>query len=199
MKKTKQVCFYGSAVLLVCSFAAGIAELFGVSVCFFGTPLHQYLAIPICLFSVLFCIFACKRVSAETGETHGTLQNRLLRISCIVLCVLTVCITVAAAALTATQYTGQTISEDKAYKIFYETENEASEPIAHLYRRYSPFLMTYRNSAVLYGYADSVNAVETDWGDTYCTLSYYGYSEEAQSADDVQTLSRKLYYEPNNR
>ncbi|MGN0519698.1 MAG: hypothetical protein ACI4LB_03070 [Candidatus Fimenecus sp.] len=198
MTKSQKVCFYISAVLWVCSLAAGVAELFGISVCFFGTPLHQYLAIPICLFSVLFCILVCKRISGEADE-RSRLQNRFLRGACIVLCVMIVCATAAVSALTATHYAGQILSEDKAYKIFYEVEGEDSEPIAHLYRRLSPFLMTYRNSAVLYGYADSIDAIETNWEESYCMLSYLGYTEEAQSADDVQIVSRKLYYEPIDR
>lgn len=196
MKKSQQVCFYVFAVLFALSFAAGIAEAFGVSVCFFGTPLHQYLAVPICLFAVLFCLFACKRIGAFGEKDGNALLSKLLCAALIALCAVTVCITAVAAALTETQYVGQALSGDKAYKVFYETETADAEPIAHLYRRHSPFLMTYCNSAVLYGYAGEIAEIETAWGETYCTISYAGYSEDAQSADDIQTLSRKLYYEP---
>lgn len=198
MDKTRRVRFYVYFVLLVCSLAAGAAELFGISVCLFGTPLHQYIAIPICLFSVLLCVSVCQYLVRETTQPYGKLQCKLLCAVCIVLCGIIVCVTALTAALTATHYAGQSISDDKAYKIFYETEPEGNEPIAHLYRRHSPFLMTYCNSAVLYGFAgEDLTSVEPDWGEAACTLYYIGYPEEAESADDLQTLSRKLYYSPN--
>lgn len=201
MRASRQrVCLSISFAFLLGSLAAGAAELFGVSVCFFGTPLHAYLAIPICFFSVLFCILLCMRVRGSVVAKGGkTVQAKLLCALLCILCAVFVCITVSAAALTATHYTGQCISEDKAYKVFYETETEDAEPIAHLYRRHSPFLMSYRNSAVLYGFAGDIFEVEAEWGETACTLYYVGYPEEAESADDLQTLTRKLYYTPSER
>jgi len=195
MKKSERVWFSVGAVILIFSLAAGGAELFGVSVCFFGTPLHGYLALPICLFSVLICCLLCKRIAAgEEVGTH-TLQNKLLRAALIVLCVFFVCVTAILALWSKTDYAGQDVSEDKAYKVFYEVETDDAEPIAHLYRRYSPFLMTYRNSAVLYGFSGELNDVQTEWTPSYCTVSYQGYGDDAQTAEDLQTLTRKLYYE----
>lgn len=187
----RKIWFPVTGICLLLSFAAGILELCGVSVCFFGTPLNQYLAIPICLFSVAFCVLMCRR------HWEHDLQSKLLRGVFIVLCAVTVCITVFASLFTATHYVGQSISPNKEYKIFYEEQGETGEPIAHLYRRYSPFFMTYRNSAVLYDFAQpTVDAVETAWGDSYCTVSYFGYAMDAKTADELQPLERKLYYEP---
>ncbi len=195
MKKSERVWFFVGAVMLIFSFAAGVAELFGVSVCFFGTPLHGYLALPICLFSVMVCCFLCKQIAAVSHEGTYTLQNKLLRAALIVLCIFFVCITVILALWAKTDYSGQTMSEDKAYKVFYEVETDDAEPIAHLYRRYSPFLMTYRNSAVLYGFTGELSDVQTEWLPSYCAISYQGYGDDAQTAEDLQVLSRKLYYE----
>lgn len=193
MQKEHSVCFYCTGVLWLCSLFAGVGELFGVSVCFFGTPLHQYLAIPICLFSVLLCVFLCKRVRTAP-KTRGTLQGKLLCAACIALCTVTVCVTAFAAAISAVHYAGQNISPDKSYKIFYETETEDSEPIAHLYRRYSPFLMRYCNSAVLYDCAEAPENAELSWEEDYCTISYVAYAADAESAESLEPVSRKLYY-----
>lgn len=198
MTKKQSVSLYGTAFLWVCSLAAGAAELFGVSVCLFGTPLHQYLAVPICLFSVLLCILLCKRIGAAE-ETCGARLAKLLRAACITLCTVMVLATVLLSALTAVHYTGQAVSPDKSYKIFYETEAEDSEPVAHLYRRYSPFLVRYCTSAVLYDCIGSPREAELTWAETYCAVSYTGYGDDAQSAEELQWLTRKLYYDAADR
>ncbi|MGN0559446.1 MAG: hypothetical protein ACI4K8_00120 [Candidatus Fimenecus sp.] len=193
MKREHSVCFYCTGALWLCSLLAGFAELFGVSVCFFGTPMHQYLAIPICLFSVLLCVFLCIRVRAAQ-ETHGTLRVKLLCAACITLCTVTVCVTAFAAAISAVHYAGQSISPDQSYKIFYETETEDSEPIAHLYRRYSSFLVRYCNSAVLYDCAEAPANAELSWEETYCAISYVAYAADAQSTEALEPVTRKMYY-----
>lgn len=195
MKKSERIWFSVGAAMLFLSLLAGAAELFGVSVCFFGTPLHGYLALPICLFSVLVCCLLCKWIASGTQAQTHPLQSKLLRGTLIVLCVLFVFFTAVLALWTKTAYVGQTVSEDKAYKVFYEVETEDAEPIAHLYRRYSPFLMTYRNSAVLYGFTGELRDVQTEWTPSYCAISYQGYGDDAQSVEDLQMLTRKLYYE----
>lgn len=198
MTKKQTLCLYGTAFLWVCSLAAGAAELFGMSVCLFGVPLHQYLAVPICLFSVVLCVLLCKRT--ETAKnTVGVLQVRLLRGVCIVFCAVTVLTAVLLSALTAVHYTGQAVSADKSYKIFYETETEDSEPVVHLYRRYSPFLMRYCTSAVLYDCIGSPTEAELTWADTHCAVSYTGYGDDAQNTEDLQLLTRKLYYGATDR
>lgn len=198
MTKKQSLCLYGAVFLWVSSLAAGAAELFGVSVCLFGVPLHQYLAVPICLFSVVLCVLLCKRTEAAKN-TVSALQARLLRGVCIVICIVTVLTAVLLSALTAVHYTGQVVSADKSYKIFYETETEDSEPVAHLYRRYSPFLMRYCTSAVLYDCVGSPRDAELTWADTYCAVSYTGYGDDAQNAEELQQLTRKLYYDATDR
>lgn len=198
MKKEHSVCFYCTGALWLCSLLAGFAELFGVSVCFFGTPMHHYLAIPICFFSVLLCICLCKRVRAAE-ESRDTLQGKLLCAACIALCTVTVCVTAFAAAISAVHYAGQSLSPDKSHKIFYETETEDSEPIAHLYRRYSPFLMRYCNSAVLYDCAESPEEAELSWEETYCAISYIAYAADAESTEALEPVTRKLFYEATAR
>lgn len=96
--------------------------------------------------------------------------------------------------LTSESYANSCLSADKAHKVFFEEDPVSGEPIAHMYKRYSPFLMAYRNSVTLYGFSGEIQEVEVEWADSYCTVYYVGFHEDAQSSADEQVLTRKLFY-----
>ncbi len=194
MKKPLYIVFWIFAVLLFLFLAAGILELFGISLCFFGLPLHGRLAIPICFSAIGFTVCACRRLRDKGSKAESPVQYRLLSAVVAAFCCLTVLISVPAAALTSTAYADSRLSADKEYKIFFETDAESDEPIVHLYKRYSSFLMVYRNSAVLYDFSGALEDVAVSWSDTECRVEYPGYMESAESADDLQVLTRRIRY-----
>ena len=166
------------AVLLAFSVVSIIADLFGLSVCFFGTPLHAWLALPFCAGSIglttCLVIWLKRRKRAGDRLLHTALQVVLC-----VLCTISVLVAAAAAVLTHISYSDSDIS---------------GEPTVHVYKRYSPFLVSYRNAATLYGFYGDTEEIEYVWEDTYCEVQYPGFSEDAQSDADRSTLTRRIYY-----
>lgn len=194
MKKSLKGLTILFGVLLALSAGAGLAEIFGLSVCLFGMPLHAWIVLPL-LVGVIGCtVCLCRYLRLRGSEAEQRFPYTLLRIVLILFCVLLVCISLPAAMLTSETYANSCISTDKAHKIFFEDDPVSGEPIAHVYKRYSPFLMAYRNSATLYGFSGDLEEVEVEWTDSYCTVSYVGFPDEAQSSEDEQVLSRKIYY-----
>lgn len=181
------------AVLLAFSVVSIIAELFGLSVCFFGTPLHAWLALPFCVGSVglttCLVIWLKRRKRAGDRLLHTALQVVLC-----VLCTISVLVAVFAAVLTHISYSGSDVSGDGAHKAFLETDETSGEPTVHVYKRYSPFLVSYRNAATLYGFYGDTEEIVYVWEDTYCEVQYPGFSEDAESDADLGTLTRRIYY-----
>ncbi len=194
MRRTCRTAGILFSFLLVLSVSAGIAELFGLSVCFFGVPMHAWLVLPL-LTGAVGCTACFGRYLRFRGAEAGqSFPYTLLRIILILFCVLLVCISLPAAMLTSESYAADCLSSDKAHKVFIEDDPVSGEPIAHVYKRYSPFLMAYRNSVTLYGFSGDVREIEVEWADNYCTVYYVGFPEEAKSSADEQILSRKLFY-----
>ena len=119
------------AVLLAFSVVSIITELFGLSVCFFGTPLHAWLALPFCAGSIglttCLVIWLKRRKRAGDRLLHTALQVVLC-----VLCTISVLVAAAAAVLTHTAYSDSDVSGDGAHKAFLETD-ESEVSIASLY------------------------------------------------------------------
>lgn len=195
MRKAEKIGLAVSSLILALSVTAGILELFGLSLCAFGVPLHQYLALPICLSAVPACVLLLRAFPVpEKGEGRGAV--RLLHGACIALCVLLVLFTAVAALMSRIHYVGSITAPDKTYKLFYAVSQDGEEPTVHLYRRYSPFWMRHCNSAVLYNSDGDLSGVEAEWEDTYCRVLFSGYPEDTQGAEHTpETLSRRLYYE----
>lgn len=194
MKKTQHIVFWIFFILFCLFLIAGICELFGVSFCLFGVPLHGRLAIPLCVSFTGLSVCAVRALQRRCKTAKKTILYRLLSVGISVLCAVLVLICIPLSLLTSTSYTDSRISSDRSYKIFFEEDTDTAEPIVHVYKRYSPFLAVYRNSAVLYGFSGELSAVEVSWSDTVCAVHYPGYSEEAESAEDLQMLSRKIPY-----
>lgn len=194
MKKTQHIVFWIFLILFCLFLTAGIFELFGVSLCLFGVPLHGMLAVPICISFLGLSVCAVHVLNKRCQTARKPILYRLLSVGISVLCAGLLLICLPLSVLTSVSYTDSRISSDRSYKIFFEEDVSAAEPIVHMYKRYSPFLAVYRNSAVLYGFSGELSDVEVLWSDSICTVNYPGYSEEAESAEDLQMLSRKIPY-----
>ncbi|MEZ3497802.1 MAG: hypothetical protein K1V97_09555 [Lachnospiraceae bacterium] len=195
MKKTQHIVFWIFLILFCLFLTAGIFELFGVSVCLFGVPLHGMLAVPICISFLGLSLCAVQGLKNRRKTAQKPMLYRLLSVGISVLCAGLLLICLPLSLLTSTSYADSRISSDRSYKIFFEEDADAAEPIVHVYKRYSPFLAVYRNSAVLYGFSGELSEVEVIWSDSVCTVNYPGYSEEAESVEDMQILSRKIPYD----
>lgn len=195
MKKTQHIAFWTFSVLFGFSLFAGICELFGVSFCLFGIPLHGRLSIPICISCTGLAVTAVRILKKRAQRAENPLLYRLLTAGISVFCAVLLFICIPLSLFTATSYADSRLSADRAYKIFFEEKADTGEPIVHVYKRYSPFLAVYRNSAVLYGFSGELSDVEVVWSEGSCAVQYPGYSEEAESAEDLQMLSRKILYE----
>lgn len=195
MKRPQHIAFWIFLILFCLSLAAGVCELFGASVCLFGTPLHGRLSVPICLsfFGLTVCtVRACKRRRQNAENPH---LYRLLSVCVSVLCAVLLLLSVPLSLLTSTAYADSRLSDDREYKAFFEENSDSAEPIVHIYKRYTPFLAVYRNSAVLYGFSGEFDDVAVEWANTACTVQYPGYNDDAASTEDLQMLSRKIPYE----
>lgn len=181
------------AVLFLFSAISIAADLFGFSVCLFGKPLHAWLSLPFCADSVglTICLVIWLKRHKRAGDhlLHSALQVVLC-----VLCTLSVLVAAFAAILTHTSYADSAVSADGAHKAFLEADETSGEPTVHVYKRYSPFLISYRNAATLYGFYGDTQDIEYIWYDTYCEVQYPGFTADAQSDADLGTLSRKIYY-----
>lgn len=195
MKRPQHIAFWIFFVLFCLSMLAGVCELFGVSVCLFGTPLHGRLAVPICLSFLALTICAVRALKQRRQTSENPHLYRLLSVCVSVLCAILLFISIPLSLLTATSYADSRLSDDHVYKVFFEESTDSDEPIAHVYKRFTPFLAVYRNSAVLYGFSGEMESVEVVWSSAECTIQYPGYQDEAESADDLQMLSRKIPYE----
>lgn len=194
MRKSDRIAGVLFGALLVLSAVAGIAEILGLSVCWFGVPMHAWLVLPLLIGAVGSTVCLCRSLRRRAAEAQQRLPYTLLRIVLVLLCVLLVCISLPAAMLNAEAYASSCLSADKAHKVFFEADAVGGEPIAHVYKRYSPFLMAYRNSVTLYGFSGEIEEIEVVWEDSYCTVYYVGFNDDAQSSADEQVLSRKLFY-----
>lgn len=194
MKKNKKILFFFAVGILLLSIVGIVLELFGISFCLFGAPLHAWLVIPFCAAAICITVllFLWLRVRKRTGEDR--LQCTLLQTVSVVICSLLVVASMGAAAFTGTSYTKSSLAADKAHKAFVEAESESQEPTVDVYKRYSPFLMSYRNSAVLYGFHGELDEIVYVWYDTYCEVQYPGFTDDAQTQADISVLSRKIYY-----
>ena len=195
MKRPQHIAFWICVGLFCLSMLAGVCELFGVSVCLFGTPLHGRLAVPICLSFLALTICAVRALKHRRQTSENPHLYRLLSVCVSVLCAILLFISIPLSLLTATSYADSRLSDDHVYKVFFEESTDSDEPIAHVYKRFTPFLAVYRNSAVLYGFSGEMESVEVVWSSAECTIQYPGYQDEAESADDLQMLSRKIPYE----
>lgn len=195
MKKPQHIAFWIFLVSFCLSFIAGVCELFGASVCLFGIPLHGRLAVPICISFAGLTVCAVRVLNQRRKKSENSLIYRLAAIGISVLCAVLLLVSIPMSLVTSTSYADSRLSADSSYKIFFEGDGDTAEPIAHVYKRYTPFFAVYRNSAVLYGFSGALNDVSVDWSADACTVLYPGYSDEAKSAEDLQQLSRKIPYE----
>lgn len=194
MKRPLRISCVLFGVLLALSAIAGIAEFFGLSVCLFGVPLHAWIIVPLLIGAVGCTACVCRYLRFRGVKAQQALPYKLLRIVLVLFCGLLICISLPAAMLTSESYADSCLSADKTHKVFIEDDPVGGEPIAHMYKRYSPFLMAYRNSVTLYGFSGEIEEIEVEWADSYCTVYYIGFNEDAQSPSDEQVLARKLFY-----
>lgn len=194
MKRPQHIVFWIFFVFFLLSLAAGVCELFGASVCLFGVPLHGRLLLPICISFTGVTVCAVRALHGRCKNAENPLLYRVLSVALSVFCAVLLLVSLPVGALTSTSYADSRLSNDRAYKIFLEESADSAEPIAHVYKRYTPFLVVYRNSAVLYGFSGSLSDITVEWADTVCAVQYPGYSDEAESTEDLQRLSRKIPY-----
>lgn len=193
MKKTLRVLCALFGVLLLLSASAGVAEIFGVSVCLFYKPLHAWILLPLLTGLLGLTVCLCRYLRLKREHAAQTLPYTITRCILIGICVLTALLSVPAAMLTSVSYAGSRRSGDKAYQVFFE-EAESGDLIAHLYAQYSPFLAVYRTSATLYDFSGEPEEIEAEWESDCCTVYYPGYAEDAVQTDEREMLSWRLYY-----
>lgn len=130
MKRPQHIAFWIFSVFFCLSMLAGICELLGVSVCLFGTPLHGRLAVPICLsfLALTVCVVRALKRRRQTAENPHL--YRLLSVCVSVACAALLLISIPLSLLTATSYADSRLSDDHAYKVFFEDSTDSDEPIA---------------------------------------------------------------------
>lgn len=192
MKRPQHIALWIFLALFCLSLVAGVCELFGASVCLFGTPLHGRLAVPICLSLLGLTVCAVRACKRRRQTSSNPILYRLLSVCISVLCAVTALLSIPLSLMTSTSYADSRLSDDRDYKAFFEEGGDTAEPIVHIYKRYTPFFAVYQNSVVLYGFSGELASVETVWSNGECTVQYPGYQDEAVSADDLQMLTRKI-------
>lgn len=196
MKKALKITLILSAVLFVLSLVDVILELCGYSVCFFGRPIHAWVVLPLIVSGIALTVCFCRLLSPKTEEHADKVLSRMLQVVLCLLCAVFTVVCAVLGAVNSVSYTESELAADKNHKLFVEEDASFGDPAVYVYKRYSPFLMSYRNSAVLYGFSGDLDSIAVQWEDTYCEVSYSGYADDAQSEADEQTLTRKIYYVP---
>lgn len=196
MRKAMKWVLGVSSILFILSAAAAVMEFCGWSVCFFGRPVHAWLALPLIVSVVALTVCFCRLLSVKQDTGADKVLKRMLQTVLCLLCAVFVVAAAGISAANAVSYSESDLAADKNHKLFVEENASFGDPTVYVYKRYSPFLMSYRNSAVLYGFSGDLDSITVQWEDTYCEVFYSGYADDAQSAADEQTLSRKIYYVP---
>lgn len=185
-----------SAALFLLSGLDVILELCGYSVCFFGAPVHAWVALPLIVSGIALTVCLCRLLSDKTDTRADKVLRRMLQTVLCILCGIFTIVCAVVSGANSVSYSKSDLAADKNHKLFVEEDASFGDPSVYVYKRYSPFLMSYRNSAVLYGFSGDLDSITVLWEDTYCEVSYSGYADDAQSAADEQTLTRKIYYVP---
>lgn len=196
MRKALKITLVLSAVLFLLSFADVLLELFGCSVCFFGRPVHAWVVLPLIVSGVALTACFCCLLAPKTEEHAERVLRKMLQVVLCLLCAVFTAVCAVLGAMNTVSYSESELAADKNHKLFVEEDASFGDPAVYVYKRYSPFLMSYRNSAVLYGFSGNLDSITVQWEDTYCEVSYSGYADDAQSEADEQTLTRKIYYVP---
>lgn len=179
--------------LLALSVVFIVLDIFGLSVCLFGRPLHAFLALPFLAGAIglTVCLVLWLKRRKKAGDR--LLQTALQIVLC-TLCALAGLAAVFGALLTHTPYAAGDVADDGAHKAFLETEADAGEPVVHVYKRYGPFFLSYRNAGTLYGFYGEESEIEYLWYPTYCEVQYPGFADDAQSDSERTSLTRKIYF-----
>lgn len=61
-----------------------------------------------------------------------------------------------------------------------------------VYRRYSPFLMSARETEKVVDMADENGDIDVVWTDGGCLVSYKAYKTDATSVDDTETVTLRF-------
>lgn len=194
MKKSEKILCSAGLIFLIISISVIICELFSLSVFLFGKRLIYvigiFLIISVVSFTALaFCVF----------KNHGSRFKSKRSVAFFKTVIIMVCVFVSAAGFiidgmlyTKTIY--KNVSPDKRHIIIVEGLPGLYEWNVTVYKRNTSMLLVRRDSKTLNDMAYDDEEISVEWVDGGCKMSYEIYSDDAKSANDIETVVQSFFF-----
>lgn len=194
MKKSEKAWCAAGIIFLMLSIAIIICELFSVSVFIFGKRLIYIIGVFLIISAVSFTAFAFSVFKNHKQHFKNKKIITLGKILVIIACLFIFAAGLLIDGLLYTKTIYKNVSPDKRHVIIVEGLEGSYEWNVTVYKRNTPMFLISRDSETINDMADDDEKISVEWVDGGCKMSYEIYTDDAQTADDKETVVQSFFF-----